>query len=37
MAATERGISVYEIEDLAVDDFGLTDGKRVFEFEDYWS
>ncbi len=34
-AATERGISVYEIEDLAVDDFGLTDGRRVFEFEDY--
>jgi len=34
-AAAERGISVHEIEDLAVDDFGLIEGKRVFEFDDY--
>jgi hypothetical protein len=34
-AATEQGVSLHEIEDLAVDDFGLADGKREDLFDDY--
>lgn len=34
-AAKEKGISIYEIEDLAVDDFNLKNGERTWEFEDY--
>lgn len=34
-AAAEQDVSVYEIEDLAVDDYGLTDGKREYEFDGY--
>lgn len=34
-AANEQGISVYEIEDLAADDFDLTEGKRTWKFDDY--
>jgi len=34
-AAAEQGVSLHEIEDLAVDDFGLTDGKRTELFDDY--
>lgn len=36
-AAIKRGISPTEIEDLAVDDFGLIDHKLSFQFEDYTS
>lgn len=34
-AAQQQGVTVSEIEDLAVDDFGLVDGKREFEIEGY--
>ncbi|SCY95497.1 DUF4132 domain-containing protein [Flavobacterium caeni] len=34
-AAAEQGMTVYEIEDLAVSDFGLVDGKRTWHFDDY--
>jgi hypothetical protein len=34
-AAAEQGVSRHEIEDLAVDDFELTDGKREWMFDDY--
>jgi hypothetical protein len=34
-AASEQGISVHEIEDLAVDDFGLKDGERMWELEGF--
>ena len=34
-AAKEQGISIYEIEDLAVDDFDLKKGERIWEFDDY--
>ena len=34
-AANSEGISVSEIEDLAVDDFDLCDGKREYEIEGY--
>ena len=34
-AAKVEGISVMEIEDLAVDDYGLINGKREYEIEDY--
>ncbi|MFQ6601650.1 DUF4132 domain-containing protein [Flavobacterium sp. C3NV] len=34
-AAEEQGISIYEIEDLAADDFDLSDGKRTWLFDDY--
>jgi hypothetical protein len=34
-AAAAQGVSLHEIEDLAVDDFGLTDGKRTDLFDDY--
>ena len=34
-AATEQGVSTHEIEDMAVDDLGLTNGTREFLFENY--
>ena len=34
-AAGEQGVTLHEIEDLAVDDYGLTDGKREYAFDDY--
>jgi len=34
-AAEEKGISVHEIEDLAVDDFGLQEGKLTIPFGEY--
>ncbi|HEY3430264.1 MAG TPA: DUF4132 domain-containing protein [Cyclobacteriaceae bacterium] len=34
-AAKQEGVSVSEIEDLAVDDFGLVNGAREYELEDY--
>lgn len=34
-AAKKEGVTVHEIEDMAVDDHGLSFGKRGFEFENY--
>lgn len=34
-AAKEQGVSIHEIEDMAVDDHGLLNGERTFEFDDY--
>jgi hypothetical protein len=34
-AAKKEGVTVHEIEDMAVDDHGLSFGKREFEFENY--
>lgn len=34
-AAAEKGVSLHEIEDLAVDNFGLAEGKREWEFDGY--
>lgn len=34
-AAVKQGVTIHEIEDMAVDDFGLDAGKRTFTFEDY--
>ena len=34
-AAQEQGVSVHEIEDLAVDTFGLIDGKRTYSIEGF--
>lgn len=34
-AAAEQGVSVYEIEDMAVDDYGLIEGKKTHEFDGY--
>lgn len=34
-AATEQGVCVSEVEDMAVDDYGLEAGRRVYMFEDY--
>lgn len=34
-AARQQGVTVAEIEDLAVDDFGLVDGERPFEIEGF--
>jgi hypothetical protein len=34
-AAEKEGVTVYEIEDMAVDDYGLVDGKRTYEFDEY--
>jgi hypothetical protein len=34
-AAADQGVTVHEIEDLAVDDHGLTAGKREYTFGDY--
>ena len=33
--AEKRGVSIYEIEDMAVSDFGLVDNELVVEFDDY--
>jgi hypothetical protein len=33
--AAEKGISIHEIEDLSVEDFGLIDGRKEFLFDDY--
>ena len=34
-AAAEQGVSIHEIEDLAVDDAGLTEGQREFTLNEY--
>ncbi|MDW7693949.1 DUF4132 domain-containing protein [Flammeovirgaceae bacterium SG7u.111] len=34
-AAKTRGISIQEIEDMAVEDFGLAQGKKLMTFDDY--
>ena len=34
-AAIEQGVTVHEIEDMAVDDGGLEEGRRKFVFDDY--
>jgi hypothetical protein len=34
-AATKQGVTIHEIEDMAVDDFGLDAGNRTYNFEDY--
>ena len=34
-AAVQQGVSVHEIEDMAVDEYGLVDGKAEFEFDGY--
>lgn len=34
-AAKSHGVSVHEIEDMAVDDYGLQNGERTFMFDDY--
>jgi hypothetical protein len=34
-AATTEGVTVHEIEDMAVGDYGLIDGKRIYELEGY--
>lgn len=34
-AAKQKGISVAEIEDIAVDDFGLQEGRRTWQFDDF--
>ena len=34
-AAAEKGVSVYEIEDMSVDDCGLENGARKFVFDDF--
>ncbi|RFZ95752.1 DUF4132 domain-containing protein [Mucilaginibacter conchicola] len=34
-AAKEQGVSAHEIEDMAMDDHGLTDGAREFQFENF--
>jgi hypothetical protein len=34
-AAKEQGVSIHEIEDMAVDDYGLVAGEKAFLFDDY--
>ena len=34
-AAEEQGVTINEIEDMAVDDCGLVNGSRTFQFDDY--
>jgi hypothetical protein len=34
-AANEEGVPVHEIEDMAVDDFGLADGQREYDLDGY--
>jgi len=34
-AAKDHGVTVHEVEDMAVDDFDLVDGKREYRFDDY--
>jgi hypothetical protein len=36
-AAKEQGVSTHEIEDMAVDDFGLVNGTREFQFDNFTS
>lgn len=35
LAAEQQGISIHEIEDLAADDFELTNGSRTWQFDNY--
>lgn len=35
LAAVKNGVTTHEIEDMAVENFKLIDGVRVFEFDDY--
>ncbi len=34
-AAKDKGISLHEIQDLSIDDYGLNEGKRTYTFDDY--
>lgn len=34
-AAKDKGISIHEIQDLSIDDYGLNEGKRTYTFDDY--
>jgi hypothetical protein len=34
-AATEQGVSIHEIEDMAVDDHGLVNGEKEYRFDDF--
>ncbi len=34
-AAKEKGVSLHQIEELSVDDYGLTEGKRTIAFDEY--
>ncbi len=34
-AAAAQGVSIHEIEDMAVDDYGLLDAKRAYDFDGY--
>ncbi len=34
-AAAEQGVSIHQIEDLAVDDYGLSNGKKEVQFDEY--
>jgi Domain of unknown function (DUF4132) len=34
-AATSQGVSIHEIEDMAVDDYGLLNGKKTYEFDGF--
>ena len=34
-AAKKEGVTVHEIEDMAVDDFGLMEGRREYAYDDY--
>jgi hypothetical protein len=34
-AAEEQGVTIDEIEDMSVDDAGLTEGKHIYRFDDY--
>ena len=34
-AAKDHGVTVHEVEDMAVDDFELVDGKREYFFDDF--
>ncbi len=34
-AAEQQGASIHEIEDMAVDDYGLVHGSKTYEFDDY--
>jgi len=34
-AAKDKGISIHEIQDLSIDDYGLIEGKRIYTFDDY--
>jgi len=34
-AAKDKGISIHEIQDLSIDDYGLNEGERIYTFDDY--